>query len=92
MADLYTRDGRPLRRSGDDLFARPGAHVARLRGDKAYSPSGEYVGTVVGNRLVYRSTESAGISSPFAESPRVGSASANAVGSALMGDEPPIPD
>jgi hypothetical protein len=92
MADLYTRDGRPLRRSADNLHSRSGAHVARLRGEKAYGPDGRYVGTVVGDRLIYRSTHSASIGSSFAAGNRSGSASANRARSAAWGEEPPIPD
>jgi hypothetical protein len=92
MADLHTQEGRPLKRSGDRLFARSGIEVARLKGDKAFGPDGRYVGTIVGNRLVYRSTHSARIGSSFSPSQRAGTASANRVGSATMGDEPPIPD
>lgn len=92
MSTIYTKNGRPLQHSGDNLFSRTGQHVARLRGTKAYGPDGHYVGTLMGDRLVYRSTDSATISSPFARIARAGSAAANAAGSALWGDEPPIPD
>jgi hypothetical protein len=92
MSTIHTKDGRPLQSSGDDLFSRSGKHVARLSGAKAYGPDGRYVGTLVGDRLVYRSTDSAAISSPFARQARAGSATARAAGSALWGDEPPIPD
>ena len=92
MADLYTKNGRPLKRSGDKLYSRSGAHVARVRGKKAFGPDGRYVGTIVGNRLIYRSTDSAAIGSSFAAGSRGGSGSANAAGSAAWGDEPPIPD
>ena len=92
MADLYTKNGRPLRRSGDNLFSGSGTQVARVRGDKAYGPDGSYVGTIVGDRLIYRSTHSASMGSPFAQSSRAGSASANRAGTAQWGDEPPIPD
>jgi len=92
VADLYAKKGRPLRRSGDKLFARSGTQVARLRGDKAFGPDGSYVGTIVRDRLVYRSTHSARIGSPFAGTNRAGSASANRADSAVWGDEPPIPD
>src|SRR5688500_8597645 len=66
VSTIYTKIGRPLRVSGDDLFSKSGQHVARLRGSKAYGPDGRYVGTLAGNRLVYRSTDSASIGSPFA--------------------------
>lgn len=92
MATLYTKGGRPLRQSGSDLFARSGTHVAKLKGKKAYGPDGRYVGTLVGNRLVYRSTDSASIGSAFAQRAHAGTASASAVGAAVLGDEPPIPD
>jgi hypothetical protein len=92
MATLYTKEGRPLRQSGDDLFSRSGTHVAKLKGKKAYGPDGQYVGTLVGNRLVYRSTDSATIGSPFAQRAHAGTANASAVGAAVLGDEPPIPD
>ncbi|MGA2453363.1 MAG: hypothetical protein ABSG93_07560 [Solirubrobacteraceae bacterium] len=92
MATLYTKEGRPLRQDGDDLFARSGTHVARLRGKKAYDPSGQYVGTLVGNRLVYRAIDSASLGPVFATRLRAGTASAGAVGAAVLGDEPPIPD
>lgn len=92
MSTLYTKNDRPLKRSGDNLFSRSGQHVARLRGSKAYGPDGRCVGTLVGTRLVYRSTDSAAISSPFTRIAIVRSATANAVGSALWGDEPPIPN
>ncbi len=92
MSNLYTKAGRPLRRSGDNLFSRSGIQAARIRGNKAYGPNGRYVGTLVGDRLVYRSTDSAAISSAFAAARQAGSASANRVGSALWGEEPPIPD
>lgn len=92
MATLYTKEGRPLRQTGDDLFSQSGTHVAKLKGKKAYGPDGQYVGTLVGSRLVYRSTDSASIGSPFAQRAHAGTANASAVGSALLGGEPPIPD
>ena len=89
---MYTKEGRPLKVSGADLFSRSGTHVARIRGDKAYGPDGRYVGTIVGDRLIYRSTNSASIGSPFAPRASVGHASANRVATAAWGDEPPIAD
>lgn len=88
MSQLYTKNGRPLRVSGDDIFDRSGRHVGRRRGNKVYGPDGRYAGTIVGDRVVHRSTDSAAISSPFAPRAGTGSASANRAGSALWGDEP----
>lgn len=91
MGALYTKDGRPLTVNNNRIFNRDGLEVARLRGDKAYGPDGRYVGTIVGDRLVYRSTQSASIGSSFSPSRRAGTARASRVGSATWGEEPPIP-
>lgn len=92
MDRIYTKGGRPLSVSGDDLFARSGTHVARLRGGKAYGPGGRYVGTLVNDRLIYRSTDSASICAPFAPRAGAGHAFANRAATSAWGDEPPIAD
>jgi hypothetical protein len=69
---LYTKNGKPLQVSGDDIFNRDGIQVGRRRGDKIYGPDGRYAGTVVGDRVVYRSTQSGSRSSSFAPRRRVG--------------------
>lgn len=88
MADLYTKNGKPLKVRGDDIFDRSGRHVGRRRGDMVYGPDGRYAGTVVGDRVVYRSTQSASMGSSFARRAGSGSASANRAASALWGEEP----
>ena len=92
MSDLHTKNGRPLRVSGNRVFSRSGQEVGRIRGRKVFGPDGRYVGTIAGGRLVYRSTDSASVGSLFVASSRAGSAQANRVGSAIWGEEPPIPD
>jgi hypothetical protein len=57
-----------------------------------YGTDGRYVGTIVGDRLVYRSTDSAAISSPFSAANHTGFAQANHAGAAIWGDEPDISD
>jgi hypothetical protein len=66
--------------------------VGRIRGNKVFGADGRYVGTIVNDRLVYCSTDSAGIGAPFVAANRAGSARANRAGSAILGDEPDIPD
>jgi hypothetical protein len=88
MSDLYTRNGKPLKVNGDDIFDASGQHVGRRRGDKVYGPDGVYAGTIVGDRVVYRSTDSAAISSPFAPRASAGTAEANRAGSGVWGEEP----
>lgn len=92
MASLYTKNGRPLQRSGDKLYSRSGRYLGQIRNGKVYDPSGHYAGTVVRDRVVYRGTDSATIGSPSISANRAGSAAARAVGSAILGDEPPFPD
>jgi hypothetical protein len=88
MADLFTKNGKPLTLSGDDVFDRSGRQVGRRLGDKVFGPDGRYAGTIVGDRVVYRSTDSAEISSPFPAQWRAGSADADSVASAIWGEEP----
>lgn len=90
--DLYTKDGRPLQVSGETVYSRSGTVIGRIRGKKVYGTDGRYIGTITGDRLVYRSTDSASVSSPFSVANRAGSARANRAGSAVWGDEPEIPD
>lgn len=85
---LYTKNGKPLAVSGDDIFDRSGRHLGRRRGDKVYGPDGRYAATIVGDTVVYRSTDSAAIGSSFARSARAGTARASRAGSAPWGDEP----
>ena len=57
--DLYTKSERPLQVSRDNVHSRSGKIVGRIRGEKVFGTDGRYVGTIVGNRLVYRSTQGA---------------------------------
>ena len=89
MADLYTKNGKPLTLRGDDVYDSSGRHVGRRSGNKIYAPNGRYAATIVGDRAIYRSTESAAISSSFApNASTAGSAEANRAGTADWGDEP----
>ena len=90
---LYTRDGRPLQQLGDYIYSGSGKVVGRVdsRG-RVFRPNGRYVGTIAGDRLVFRSTDSPAIGTPFSVSDRAGSASASEAGSAVWGDEPDIPE
>ncbi|WDD90283.1 hypothetical protein Bsp3421_000106 (plasmid) [Burkholderia sp. FERM BP-3421] len=90
--DLYTKNGKPLQVANDFVYSRSGVPVGRIRGEKVFGPNGRYVGSIVGDRLVYRSTQSAALGSPFSVAYRAGSAKAHRAGSAIWGDEPNIPD
>lgn len=90
--NLYTKNGRPLQVSGATVFSPAGQVVGRIKDARVFGTDGRYVGSIVGDRLVYRSTHSAAIGSPFAAANRAGIARANRAGSAMWGDEPDIPD
>lgn len=92
MANLYTKNGRPLQVSGSSVYSSSGTHVGRISGDRVFDTQGRYAGTIVGDRVVYRSTDSARASSPSVSSPRVASASASRAAAAMWGDEPNFPD
>lgn len=92
MSDLYTKNGRPLQRSGDSLYSRSGHYLGQIRNGKVHDQSGRYAGTIVGDRVVYRGPDSATAGSPSVSARRAGSARANRAGSAIWGDEPPLPD
>lgn len=90
--DLYTKHGKPLQVSGGVVYSRSGRVVGRIRSDRVFGPDGRYVGSIVGDRLVYRATHSAAVGSPFAAANRAGTARANRAMSGVWGDEPSIAD
>jgi len=91
--DLYTKNGRTLQVSDNTAYnSTSGQVVGQIKNEKVYGTDGRYVGTIVGDSLVYRSTQSVSISSPFSTAYRAGTARANRAGSAIWGEEPDIPD
>lgn len=92
MSQLYTKDGRLLQVSGSDVYSRSGKHIGQIRGYTIFGTDGRYAGTIVGDRVVYRSTDSARMGSPSARAGHAGSGLANAAGSPVWGEEPDFPD
>jgi hypothetical protein len=92
MDDLYTRSGRLLQRLGNQLHSRSGSYLGQLRNGKVFDPSGRYCGTVVGDRVVYRTVDSAGAGPVSAAAVCPASTRANHTGSSLWGIEPPFAD
>ncbi len=89
---LYTKNGRPLQEAGYYVFSSSGAVIGQRRGDKVFGPGGRYVGTVTDDRLVYRAADSLCIGALFSTLSCAGYAAAHAMSSAVLGDEPHIPD
>ena len=92
MDDLYTRSGRLLQRLGNNLHSRSGRYLGQLRNGKVFDPDGRYCGTVVGDRVVYRTIDSAATVPASVAAGCPASSRANRVGSALWGIEPPFAD
>lgn len=89
---LYTKNGKPLQQRGDKVYSRSGKIVGKISGSKVYGTNGRYVGTIDGDRLVYRSSQSAVVSSSFSAANIGGSGLASRGGSGIWGEEPNIPD
>lgn len=90
--DLYTKNGEPLQVVGKIVYSKSGIVVGQINNGKVFDSNGNYVGTIFNDRLVYRSTDSILISSVFIASNIIGTAKANRIGSAILGEEPKIPE
>jgi hypothetical protein len=89
---MHTKNGKPLQVSGSTFYSESGQVVGRLREDKVFGQDGRYVATAVGDRLVYRTADSARIAPAFSAAKRAARALATRARSAVRGDEPDIPD
>jgi hypothetical protein len=89
---LYTKNGVPIKVNNQQVFNPSGHQFGRVKGTKVHGPDGRYIGTIVGDRLIYRSADSATIGSPFIPSISSPSIRAHHAGSALSGYEPDIGD
>ncbi len=89
---MYTKNGKPLQVSFGVVYSRSGRVVGRISGEKVYGPDGRYVGTIDSERLVYRSTDRAGMSSPFSVAPIAAKSMVRVAPVAIWGDEPQTPD
>ena len=85
---IYTRDGVPINRSGDDLFDASGKQVARLERDKAFAPNGSYVATLANDRLIFFVNDSQQTGSKFNPKTVTGFSETNIAGFSTYGDEP----
>ncbi|WP_242165617.1 hypothetical protein [Lysobacter sp. M15] len=89
---MHTKNGKPLQVSGSTLYSAAGQVVGRMREDKLFGLNGRYVGTVVGDRLVYRSSDSARVAPGFASARCAPRSLPSRPRSAVRGDEPVIPE
>ena len=92
MDDLYTRSGRLLQLVGNHLHSRSGNYLGQIRNGKVFDPNGRYAGTVVGDRVVYRTIDSAATVDASAEAVCPPATKGNRTGSSLWGIEPTFGD
>lgn len=92
MSDLYTRSGRLLQRVGDNLHSRAGRYLGQVSDNKVYDPEGRYCGTLVGDRVVYRTVDSSDRKSASAALDCPAGTGVNRHGMNLWGLEPPFTD
>lgn len=90
--ELCTKSGRLLQRVDDELFSRSGRYLGRFRGNKVYDPDGRYCGTLVGDRVVYRTIDSAAAGAASTAAALPASTKPNHKGSPLWGVEPAFAD
>jgi hypothetical protein len=88
MSVLYTKNGVPVSVRGDRGFNSNGENFGYISGERVYGLDGAYRATIVGDRLIYRSTHSASIGSARVASAGSASARAPRAGSGAWGDEP----
>jgi hypothetical protein len=89
---MHTKDGRALQVNGTTLYTGAGHVVGRIRDHRLFDQDGRYVGTVVGDRLVYRAAERNKVGPGFTASrcpPRALHDRARV--SMLRGEEPTLP-
>jgi hypothetical protein len=92
MDHLYTRSGRVLQRFGADLFSRSGRYLGHLHNGKVFDSAGRYSGTIVGDRIVYRTIDSAASSVATTVEDRPASTLANHTEDPVWGREPNFAD
>jgi hypothetical protein len=92
MIDLYTRSGRLLQVQGNNLHSRSGAFLGLLVNNKVYDSNGRYCATVVGDRVVYRTIDSAATVTGIEGDVIPASVTPNRSGTSLWGREPNFVD
>lgn len=92
MEILYTKQGRPLQRSGGQLWAKSGKYLGTIQGQYVFDTTGRYSGTIENDRVVYRSIDAANLGSPSVAAPAMPIAEINALPAPNLGDEPPFAD
>jgi hypothetical protein len=88
---LYTKEGKPLQERGDIIYSSSGTVIGKKKGTKVFGTNGQYVGTIVRDRLTYLHQDSASMGSTFSAGNIGGSERGNIGSVGINGDEPKIP-
>ena len=90
---MHTKNGRPLQASGSTVYTGSGQVVGRVRDARLFDQDGRYVGTVVGDRLVYRAAERTKVAPAFTAAKCPAKALDHRARLAMLrGDEPTLPE
>lgn len=92
MEILHTKQGRPLQRSGGQLWAKSGKYLGTIQGQFVFDTTGRYCGTIESDRVAYRAIGDAILGSPSVAAPAAPIAEINALPTTILGDEPPFAD
>lgn len=91
MRKLWTKNGRPLLNDGNIVLVPSGTVVGKISGDRVFGGEEQkYVGTLVGDRLVFRSFDIDGPDRHYVRPLAVADVDAVEPGR-MWGDEPTIP-
>jgi hypothetical protein len=88
---MHTKNRRALQKAGTTLYTGSGYVVGRLRDSRLFDQDGRYVGTVVGDRLVYRASDSYKVAPAFTAAKCKARALGAVARSPVRGEEPVIP-
>ncbi len=81
-----------MQQFGTQLHSRSGRYLGQVEHGKVFDTLGRYSGTIVGDRVVYRTVDSSATSTPSSAPACPAIKIANGKGSSLWGVEPPFAD
>jgi hypothetical protein len=89
---MHTKNGKPLQVVGNTLYSASGHVLGRVRDAKVFAQDGSYVGTVVDDRLVFRSADSSRVAPAFTAARCKPRALSDRSRSPVRGEEPVLPE
>jgi hypothetical protein len=90
-ARMHTKNGKPLQVIGNTVYAVSGHVLGRVRDAKLFAQDGSYVGTIVDDRLVFRTADSYKVAPGFTAAKCKARGLSDRARSKVRGDEPTLP-